>query len=174
MLLPLFIAALISAAPTQKVRILPPTHKKAVDSWVSANPGFRIAKESDCGDCEEQIQMIRRGFGGAWKAVPNYDPYYAVGDFNSDGKTDFAIAVIASKRTDKRFRILVFNGPFDDSLDHQPAFVSEFMKLTGQGLFFGPPRPKPYRLLVGAFESEGILLVPKGHGYVWDRSENDY
>jgi hypothetical protein len=33
------------------------------------------------------------------------------------------------------------------------------------GLFYGPPRPKPYRLIVGTFESEGLVLQPLGNTY---------
>jgi len=174
MFLSVLIASLICAVPAPKVRILQAFHQKAVASWLSANPGFRIAKETDCGDCAEQIQTVRRGMGGAWKPVPDYNPYYAVGDFNSDGQKDFAIAVIAPNHTGKRFRLLVFNGPFNDSPAHEPAFVSDFMDPTGEGLFFGPPRPKPYRLLLSVFESEGILLVPKGNGYAWDLSDDEH
>ena len=35
----------------------------------------------------------------------------------------------------------------------------------GQGLFYGPPGRKPYRLLVGRFEAEGAVLVPQGKTY---------
>jgi hypothetical protein len=111
--------------------------------------------------------------GGAWKPVPNYHPYYIEGDFNGDGSKDFAVVVIAPIRSAKRFVLLVFNGPFTSSDIHSPAFISEPMDLTESGLFFGSPRPKPYRLLVGGFESEGMLLLPKGKGYVWDNSSHD-
>jgi hypothetical protein len=46
------------------------------------------------------------------------------------------------------------------------------MDLTYSALFYGPPRPKPYRLLLGRFESDsGALLIPHGRGYKWDDSE---
>jgi len=168
----LLLAAHLSAAPTPRVRIIEPAHQKIIGAWLTENPGFRIALESDCG-CKDDIQRLRRGMGGAWKAVPDYSPYYVVGDFNNDGANDFAIVAIKSKLKGKAFKILLFNGPFAGSTEYKPAFISEFLNLHGQGLFFGPPRPKPYRLLVGAFESEGILLVPKGQGYCWDRADNE-
>lgn len=152
----------------QRAGFLNPVHEQIVDSWRRANPGYRIANEIDCGDCAEQIQAIRRGMGGKWKAVPNYQPYYAVGDFNGDGHKDFAIAMLSNERGAKKFVLLVFNGPFKSGIFTHPAFVSEPMNLAEQGLFFGPPRPKPYRLVVGGFESEGMLLLPKGMGYTWD------
>jgi hypothetical protein len=46
-----------------------------------------------------------------------------------------------------------------------PAFVKPGLDLKGQGLFYGPPRPKPYRLLIGRFEAEGATLSPSGRTY---------
>ena len=169
----LLLPALLSIATAPPPVILHPAHMKVLGEWLQSHPGFRIASEADCGDCKAQIQSIRRGMGGAWKPVPQYEPYYVVGDLNGDGQKDFAVAVIGPGQSSKRFRILVYNGPFVGSASHNPAFVSEPLDLNGQGLFFGQPRPKPYRLLVGGFESEGILLIPKGKGYVWDQSSND-
>lgn len=165
--------ALLFTAAVSTVPKLQPPHQQVVDSWLQGHPGFRVAVESDCGDCNEQIQSLRRGMGGVWKAVPNYQPYSVVGDFNGDGQKDLGIVVMTPVSASKRFQILIFNGPFLGIETHKPAFVSEFLDLTGQGLFYGPPRPKPYRLLVGAFESEGMRLIPKGKGYVWDTSPND-
>jgi hypothetical protein len=169
----LLLTALLSIAATPAAPTLQPAHQQVVDSWLQSHPDYRVAKESDCGECSEQIQALRRGMGGAWKAAPNYQPYSVVGDFNGDGQKDLAIVVIAPLTASKRFQILVFNGPFLGNQSHKPAFVSELLDLTGQGLFFGPPRPKPYRLLVGGFESEGMTLVPKGKGYAWHLSPND-
>ena len=169
----LLLTTLLSIAATPTTQKLRPAHQQVVDSWLKSHPGYRVAMESDCGECNEQIQALRRGMGGAWKAIPNYQPYSVVGDFNGDGQRDLAIVVITPITPPKRFQLLVFNGPFLGGQSHEPAFVSEFLALTGQGLFFGPPRPKPYRLLVGAFESEGMLLVPKGKGYAWGISSND-
>jgi len=48
------------------------------------------------------------------------------------------------------------------------------MDLKYMGLFYGPPRPKPYRLLLGPFESDsGGLLIPHGRGYKWDESQEE-
>ena len=107
--------------------------------------------------------MRTTGYGGRWKPVPDYHPYAVSGDFNGDGDIDFAVAVIRSNATHK-FTILVFNGPFK-SVDAAPSFVDSDADLTGIGFFYGPPRPKPYRLVVGAFESEGYVLVPQGRTY---------
>jgi len=167
-----FLPILLGASPAPQVPSVQPAHLQITQKWLGEHPGSRIATERDCGDCSEQIAAIRKGMGGAWKPVPGYQPYYSVGDFNGDGQRDFAVVVATQDKSPKHFILLVFNGPLDASKPQKPAFVSEPMDLTEQGLFFGPPRPKPYRLLVGGFESEGRLLLPKGKGYSWDQSSH--
>ena len=106
----------------------------------------------DC-DCPEDIQP-----------VPDYHPYTTTGDFNGDGVVDFAAALVNRTATANKFALIVFNGPFGRGAT-SPAFLKLGLDLKGQGLFFGPPRPKPYRLLFGAFESEGAVLRPRGNTY---------
>lgn len=172
MIYPVILSILLTASPSHQASTIQPIHQQITQSWLVEHPGSRIATEVDCGDCAEQINAIRKGMGGAWKPAPGYQPYYLVGDLNGDRHKDFAIVVVTPGKSAKRFILLVFNGPFEPTKPHKPAFVSEPMDLAGQGLFFGPPRPKPYRLLVGGFESEGRLLLPKGKGYAWDQSSH--
>jgi len=141
---------------------LNPEQKSVIAAWLAAHPDFRMAEDRDC-ECDDDINTMRAGDGGEWKPVPDYHPYVASGDFNSDGISDFAVVVI-NKQAPPDFTLLVFNGPFDV---HRPvpAFTWAHQDLKGTGLFFGPPRPKPYRLLIGPFESEGLVLQPKGKTY---------
>jgi hypothetical protein len=135
--------------------------KSEVAAWLSDHPSYRLANDQDC-SCGEDIQAMRAGVGGE-KPVPDYHPYVASGDFNGDGTTDCAVVVI-STRKQRDFTLLVFNGPLD--IGHPiAAFVYAHHDLTRTGLFFGPPRPKPYRLLIGPFESEGLVLQPRGKTY---------
>jgi hypothetical protein len=93
--------------------------------------------------------------------------------FNGDGLQDFAVVLIDRTKQEKNFTLIVFNGPFK-SETLSPAFMQSSMDLKYSGLFFGPPRPKPYRLLLGRFESDsGALLIPQGRGYQWDNSEEE-
>lgn len=165
-----FLSILLAASQSHQGSITQPIHQQITQAWLVGHPGSRIATEMDCGDCIDQINAIRKGMGDAWKPVPGYQPYYLVGDLNGDGHKDFAIVVVMPGKSAKRFILLVFNGPFQPAKPQQPSFVSEPMDLAGQGLFFGPPRPKPYRLLVGGFESEGRVLLPRGKSYAWDSS----
>ncbi|MFZ0413008.1 MAG: hypothetical protein WBS18_15225 [Candidatus Acidiferrales bacterium] len=125
---------------------------------------YRIAMDEDC-DCADDIKQMKAGSGGVWKSVPDYHPYAATGDFNGDGVEDFAVVVVDRSKQEKNFSLVVFNGPFKSGTA-SPAFLQPGLDLRSYGLFYGPPRPKPYRLLLGRFESDsGSLLIPHGRGY---------
>jgi hypothetical protein len=116
---------------------------------------------------------MKTGYDGNWPRVPNYHPYVATGDFNSDGVGDFAIVLIDRSKSTHNFALFVFNGPFGPK-SASPAFVKSGLDLRGQGLFFGPPRPKPYRLVMGPFESDySVILVPRGHTYELQGNQDD-
>ncbi|OLB24176.1 MAG: hypothetical protein AUH15_01615 [Acidobacteriales bacterium 13_2_20CM_55_8] len=86
--------------------------------------------------------------------------------------TDFAIVVIDRSKSFQNFVLLVFNGPFG-SKSVSPAFVQSSLGLQGH-LFFGPPRPKPYRLVIGPFESDNTeILIPRGRTYELQEGEGD-
>lgn len=150
-----------------RIRHLSPQHKEVVQNWLASKPHLRLATEADCVDCDEEIAELRRGAGSIWKPVPDYNPYYAVGDFNSDSNEDFAVALVDKQKAAKQFAIVVFNGPFPNLKRKAPSFFGENIDLSHGGMFFGSPRPKPYRLTVGPFESDsGFLLIPRGKGYI--------
>jgi hypothetical protein len=138
--------------------------QRVLESWMARHREYRIATDEDC-DCADDIRQMKAGSGGVWKPVPDYHPYAATGDFNGDGVEDFAVAVVDLSKQEKNFALVVFNGPFKSGAA-SPAFLEAGLDLRSYGLFYGPPRPKPYRLLVGRFESDsGSLLIPQGRGY---------
>jgi len=125
---------------------------------------LRAALDEDCGQCADDIASERKGRGS------DYHPYYAVGDFNGDGKQDFAVAVIEQKVEGEmltpKFIVAVFNGPFSRSAT-QPAFVRDGLNLRDGGLFFGPPKIQSNRLFIGLFiNDQGLTLIPKGRKYI--------
>jgi hypothetical protein len=135
--------------------------QKVLKGWLAHHAEYRIATDEDC-DCAGDIEQMKTGYGGAMKPVPDYHPYVVTGDFNGDGVEDFAAVLIDRSKQEKNFALIVFNGPFTLS----PAFVQSGMDLKYFGLFYGPPRPKPYRLLLGPFDSDsGVLLMPHGRRY---------
>jgi hypothetical protein len=150
--------------PASAGHTLAPQEQKVLTNWLAKHPQFRAASDQDC-DCTEDIQQMKAGDGGIWRPVPDYHPYQATGDFNGDGFRDFAVVVIDKTKSAHQYTFLVFNGPFRlDSVE--PAFVAPALDLKYMGLFFGPPRPKPYRLIVGRFESDNTsILVPRDKTY---------
>jgi len=143
---------------------LAPQEKRILGAWLSGHPHFRAATDRDC-DCSEDVLQMRAGDGGVWRPVPDYHPYAASGDFNGDGIRDFAAVVIDPTKSTRQFALLVFNGPFDSDAV-EPAFVQSSLDLRYMGLAFGPPRPKPYRLIVGHFGTDNTSrLVPLGRTY---------
>lgn len=63
----------------------------------------------------------------------NYQPYYAVGNFNCDGQENFAVALINQGKRSRRFAIAIFNGPFNPRSPRcasVPAFFTEGVDLS--------------------------------------------
>jgi hypothetical protein len=165
-------ACFIVSVPAKAGHTLSSAEQQTLKNWLALHPEYREATDEDCG-CAANIQQVRSGSGGIWKPVPDYHPYVATGDFNSDGVEDFAVVLIDRKKKEKNFVLVVFNGPFK-SLKSSPTFTESDLELQNEGLFYGPPRPKPYRLLLGRFESDsGALLIPHGPGYKWDDSPRE-
>ena len=159
--------AILLASPSFAAHTLRQQHRAIVTRWLQQHPNLRLASTSDCRFCADNIATMRRGIDDEWKPVPDYDPYRAVGDFNGDGYIDFAVVVIDTKKSKDAFALVIFNGPFTSDTA-SPAFLEENLDLSNQGLFFGPPRPKPYRLVVGEFESDNSgILEPAGGYYRW-------
>jgi hypothetical protein len=168
----LLMASVMLAVPAWSGHTLSPEEHQVLRDWLGRHPKYRPAKDKDC-DCAGNIEEMRQGKGGDWKPVRDYHPYVATGDFNGDGVEDFAVVLIDGSKQGKNFALIVFNGPFR-SETLSPAFIESGMDLKYIGLFYGPPRPKPYRLLLGPFESDsGGLLVPHGRGYQWDDREEE-
>ena len=141
-LLLLFAMWLCSVSPAWCGHTLTTREQKIVQSWLARHPAYRAATDADC-NCPEDIEHMKAGYGGDWTPVPDYHPYVATGDFNSDGVRDFAIVVVETSKSKKKFTLLVFNGPFHSGAS--PAYAESGLDLQYEGLSFGPPRPKPYQ-----------------------------
>jgi hypothetical protein len=140
-------------------------HRDVLQRWLKQEPKLRLATDKDCGQCESDLESQRRASG------PDFHPYYAVGDFNGDGKKDFAVALIeleadAEGRLETKFVVAVFNAPFAKR-KVEPAFEKDGLNLRDGGLFYGPPKTRPNRLFIGLFSNEsGLTLIPRGRKYV--------
>jgi hypothetical protein len=155
---------LLLVAPAWAGHTLTSQEQKILAFWLSEHSHFRAATDGDC-DCSDDIQQMKAGDGGVWRPVPDYHPYAATGDFNSDGILDFAVVVIDRTKSVHQFTLLVFNGPLSSG-EVEPTFVASGLDLRYTGLAFGPPRPKPYRLIIGRFGTDNTsMLVPQGQTY---------
>jgi hypothetical protein len=148
---------------------VPPKFQGLISRWLAHHSNYRIAIDADCG-CPDDIQTLRAGSMPGWPPNPGFHPYYVAGDFVGDGIEDVAIGVIALKDPTK-FRVLILHGKDLHGM-RRAAFMSERLDIR-QGLFFGAPRPKPWRLGVGPFESEGVLFEPTAKGYRLSDSDED-
>ena len=159
---------LATAANGQKKQLpsyISAKHRQVLRRWLEREPNLWVATDENCGRCADDLANQRRVSGA------NYHPYYAVGDFNGDGKTDFAVALIELEeggegRATQKFVVAVFNAPFSRH-SVEPSFEKDNLNLRDGGLFFGPPRSRPYRLFIGVFASEsGLRLEPHGRKYI--------
>jgi len=126
--------------------------QQVLTSWLVQHPEYRAAVNADCA-CDEAL-----------RSNPGAHPYTAKGDFNLDGKQDFAAGVI-NKNTGK-FGLLIFNGTIGDT-PVQPALFAADLDLRRQGLCFDLPFEKPPRLYVGYYNSDVFWrFVPSGNTYV--------
>jgi hypothetical protein len=93
--------------------------------------------------------------------VRELQPYYAVADFNGDGREDFAVAFVNDTARARRFAIAIFNGPF--ARGRQVAnFYRAGVDLSDGGLIVSGNRS-----LAGTFQSDNcVFLSPRGRSYV--------
>jgi hypothetical protein len=128
-------------------------------AWLEAHPRYYALQDKDC-RCDEELVYIRTQSRGQWKAQPAYHPFAMQGDFNGDGRADIAL-VLGDRQSKNARRVLILTAR---STGSPTIYLSENIPGTA-ALFFGAPRPKPYRLLVGEFESDsGFTVIPQRNG----------
>ena len=130
-------------------------HRATLERWLQGKPALRLATEKDCQN-KEGLAASRAEYGR------DYQPYYAVGDFNRDGQQDFAVALINGQKRSRKFAIAIFNGPFNQKRTNLPAFFTEGSDLSEGGLFVLSGN----RLVAGVFQSDNcVVLRPRGRTY---------
>src|SRR5262245_6938647 len=85
---------------------LRPEHKTVLERWLKEKSHLRLATESDLTD-KEDLEIWWKDWG------KDFNPYYSIGDFNRDGKNDFAALLVDLKNGEEHgFAIAIFNAPF--------------------------------------------------------------
>jgi len=150
------LALTVQAAQLESAAYLRAPHRTTLQQWLAGQPKLRLATEKDCVN-KEGLTAARQDNG------QNYQPYYAVGDFNRDGHEDFAVAVINQGKRSRRFSIAIFNGPFNTRRSRLPNFLSSGADLSDGGLVVLSGN----RLVAGVFQTDNcVVLRPSGRTYV--------
>ncbi|HWT02349.1 MAG TPA: hypothetical protein VN256_19010 [Pyrinomonadaceae bacterium] len=111
------------AAQSDVPSFIRPEHRQSVRAFLRTKPYLRVAAYADVED-KERIDNLNDGFG------ENKSPYYAVGDFNGDGRKDFAVAFVNTRRP-KDFAVAIFNGPFGGRRSVRPAYYESNFSSDG-------------------------------------------
>jgi hypothetical protein len=155
MIIALAFAAKSSSAQIASTADLGLQQRATLERWLDSKPMLKLATETDCRN-REGLKASREEYGR------NYQPYYAIGDFNRDGQPDFAVALVNPQKRSRKFAIAVFNGPFGQRRASAPAFFSEGIDLSDGGIVWARSR-----LVVGVFQSDDCaILRPSGRTYV--------
>jgi hypothetical protein len=128
------------------------------DRWVDSAGNEHVES------CRRLVQELR-----AWTKDPAANPFYTKGDFNGDGKEDFAVVLTdahQSKTGAKSATVVVFNGPFQSAGAVEAVFSLSGRSVSESFLGYGPPRGKPWHLIIGSPESEGRALVWRNGRYI--------
>ena len=146
-----FTAQLISAQNQKNYYAhLKPEHTKVLQQWLAKNAGMRPAVEADASQLELK----------AWRSNDKkFFPYYAVGDFNRDGREDFAVILKVINAKD-RGALIVFNAPFTNLT---PAY---FKRGFGVRQYYLEYMKDNKMLYFSEYETHGFFLKPKGGKYV--------
>ena len=159
----LFLCCLTASAAQSDVPLfVNPAHRQVVRSFLRTRPHLRVATYADA-ENKRTLEFLNEGYG------ENKSPYYAVGDFNNDGREDFALAFVNTRRP-KDFAVVVFNGPFRGRRSVRPAYYSEKEFGTDAFLFAGTAE-RPHTLIVGVSGGDmTTMLKPRRRGrgyYIW-------
>jgi hypothetical protein len=166
-------ACLAGVQPVWCGHTLNPQQQKVLQQWLGQHRAYRLATDADC-QCSRAIEDMKADSPTERQELADFHPYLVTGDFNHDGAEDFAVAVIDGSKETDNFVVLVFNGPFTQKPQSSSVrpFVASGLNLKGEALFYGPPASKPYRLLIGPFESDYVThIVPEGNSYRFEASD---
>jgi hypothetical protein len=139
---------------------LQPRHRAILKKWLANRTWLRPATEDDFTD-KEGLAFLRREIG------KNIHPYYSIGDFNNDGKKDFAVILIVKGK--EEVALAVFNAPFKKAA---PAYFERGFYKHGR-MYIAYNYMAENRLFLGVVEGDYycMTLIPKGRKYTYEDCE---
>lgn len=164
----LLLLLLPTGSTAQKtVSQLLPAHASALQQFLSIHPDLDFLSENGCD--RDTLRDMRKNFGA------RFMPYYRVGDFNHDGRQDFAMILMKdtppkedpgladTHRLQYEVTVVVFNGL------RGGRFKAVFVKNTTAPLvcFLAVSQEKRSKLYFGIYETDtGFIMTPAGQGYI--------
>lgn len=149
---------------------LKPAHAVALQKFLSTHKGLGFLQEYAIED--ETLADMRKYFGRGFK------PYYVTGDFNRDGRSDFAMILsregtpkfateeeAEARKEDRNLALIVWNGT-------RKGFVfahAEEIEAPLTCMIQMSQEKKP-KLYFGVYESDAdtFALAPAGKGYIME------
>lgn len=135
-------------------------HAAALKRWLAARPDLRPAQTWDYG--EDKMRLLREVDNN-----PKRHPYYVTGDFNKDGRQEFAVilAYRTSKldaQTKRKINALaVFDAPPYEGDKMQPTFYSE----QNDAVFILHANVNGNLGVSSSESDDGFILIPDGKKY---------
>ena len=171
--LSLLISLPLTSVAQKSVAQLLPAHAAALQQFLSKHPDLDFMSENDCD--REVLKDMRKHFGA------RFMPYYRVGDFNHDGRQDFALLLVKdappkedpdlaeSHRFQYEITIVVFNGI------RGRGYKAAFVRNTSAPLvsFLAMSQERRSKLYFAIYETDdGFVMTPAGQGYIAESLQN--
>jgi hypothetical protein len=152
---------------------LKPEHREVLQAWLKTKAYLRpaveeidnyIFQEQYKSDFEGNLRFLRESIG------VNNNQYYSVGDMNRDGKEDFAVLLVDSRKQKvgkddiDHFALAIFNAPFKKG--NVPAYYEDGL-LGISNCYVVFDRVSKRHLFLGQLESDALCATyyPKGKTY---------
>lgn|GEM_PF-1831876 len=134
------------AAAEELPSFIKPEHRASLSRYLTAHTHLSLMPATAC-QCEADLAQVRT-------QTPDYQPYYAVGDFNRDHTDDFAVVLYATqqqKNNEYLIDLIIFNGPFSPTKTNTGLRLIHAFKITN---------PRQYVLATFHERSEAGQLIP--------------
>jgi ethanolamine utilization microcompartment shell protein EutL len=153
----LILSSFIPAIPQKSVTEYTPAQRAALQAFIAKNSAYQFIPETWFEEAALKAARSESVFGKSFK------PYYQTGDFNRDGKRDFAVILLTGKNVsdpESRMNVVVFNGSKGGSyrvahIEHEDFSTALFIHVDRNTLY------------VGVMETDSTgCFVPAGRGYI--------